>query len=332
MQIIKNSEIASKLRQIDPKRIAVAYVGIEWEKFVNLDKNCVLICSPTLGSNPWAIEDIVKKIEWNRVYFLNELHAKIYIGEKSAAIGSFNLSMNGLGGKRLEELGVFIEEEDALKLLGDEFLRILGLAKNQYKTDSSKIKRLEYLRKITKNAISNGVATFPGKPTRLKNYNPIMKIDFYVAWYFDRKLDIDYERVENSTSEITEENFQDKVKYYFNFLEDDPIEEGNWLLAWEVDKNGNLKEKSFWWFYVDSVISHGAKDGEYTKLVLQFKDRPSLPEPFALDDRVQEALGQVIVRDEFKSFRPTKEWSKWSVKPSLRHIDRFVEETKRLVK
>ena len=82
MKLLTSSkEIRDGLSRIKPSRIAVAFVGSNWRDFVPAHYLEEIILSPTLGSNPKAIEDLFKELSPARVHFLDELHSKIYLGK-----------------------------------------------------------------------------------------------------------------------------------------------------------------------------------------------------------------------------------------------------------
>ena len=81
MKILIESEIQRAIRRCEPSKIAVAYIGTDWNTFVSdVESLGAIIVSPTLGSNPWAITDLAKQIGWDKIFFLDELHAKTYVG------------------------------------------------------------------------------------------------------------------------------------------------------------------------------------------------------------------------------------------------------------
>ena len=94
MKILSGGDIAKEVKSINPQYIAVGYIGKDWHRYIDIEFVKEIIVSPTIGSNPFAIESIVKEIGFENVYFLDELHAKLYIGSDRYAFGSFNLSAN----------------------------------------------------------------------------------------------------------------------------------------------------------------------------------------------------------------------------------------------
>ena len=117
------NDIATAIAECSPEFIAVAYVGKDWSNFINASKLKKIIVSPTLGSNPYAIESIANLISWDKILFLDKLHAKIYIGKKHLVVGSSNLSKNGLTADGLNEAVI---KSDS-KSLREESLRGNGV-------------------------------------------------------------------------------------------------------------------------------------------------------------------------------------------------------------
>lgn len=76
--IFFGKDIAQQIKNTDPQKIAVAYIGVDWKKYVNPKSIEFIVISPTLGSNPNTIDDMVKIIGWEKIYFNEALHAKIY--------------------------------------------------------------------------------------------------------------------------------------------------------------------------------------------------------------------------------------------------------------
>ena len=147
MEILQSDEIAPCLTEVSPHHIAVAYIGCDWEEFIKHEGLEEIILSPTIGSNPDAIEQIAEKISWDRVLFLDNLHAKIYIGKDSAIIGSSNLSRNGLGvSEGLEECAVNITEDKEIGKITAYYGKLRELAHKAYPTYEKKLQRLSKLK------------------------------------------------------------------------------------------------------------------------------------------------------------------------------------------
>lgn len=145
--LVTSHEIREALSDIKPKQVAVAYVGSGWSKFVNANRLKEIRVSPTLGSNPKAIEELMNAIGYENVYFLDELHAKIYLDKNAAVIGSCNLSDNAMGDGGLLECAVLIDESEHIKTPHDTFDGYKNVAKEKYPTRKEKIEKLRKLLK-----------------------------------------------------------------------------------------------------------------------------------------------------------------------------------------
>jgi hypothetical protein len=140
MIILESSvSIRDALKIIKPIKIAVAYIGIDYQNFIDPYDLHSIILSPTLGSNPNAIDDLVSKIGWNKVYLLDNLHSKIYLGEKSAIITSANLSKNGLDIEGLLEIGILLEDFNSLNKLNQIYEDFFDSSLDAYPDQESKV-------------------------------------------------------------------------------------------------------------------------------------------------------------------------------------------------
>ena len=327
MQIITNSEITKALCDVNPTHIAVAYVGSDWDKYIDKNDLKEIIISPTLGSNPLAIEQIKNKIGWDFVHFLDVLHAKFYIGESKAAIGSFNLSKNGIDTDGLEELGVITDDMTHIDRLHKEFSRLKIMANEKYQNPEAKEKKLEDLRKTWYKAVVNGIVTDRTPLPQIENYMTQNCLDIKIIWYRNINLEINYRKIESIDIELSkEESFNAVVADKINVLETDEIESESWILKWLARTDGEPDSRAKpYWFFVHQVIPNGVedKDYNYTKLLLQRNDRNVPTEPFNLDRTdVVEAFKEVLSQPEFSVFRETDE-NPWSVPGAL--------ETKKLI-
>lgn len=336
MRLIKTSKIASALREVKPDQIAVAYVGKDWKTFVDPASLREIIVSPTLGSNPHAIKELADKhLGWENVHFLDKLHTKMYIGTQKAAIGSFNLSRNGISASGLEELGVVMDDISMIKQLRNEFKRLKTLAQKNYPKTESKTKQLKLLFKLRNRALSEGLINENDGVPQLEDYRPISKDDFLVVWYIKTDPDIDYAHMSVENQDInTEEKFNDVVKEYVTFLESDHVEENTWILLWEAESSNGLPTKTSkaWWLYVDRVICQIVKDEPYTKLVVQFKNNSAWTGLFDLNnDNVQSVLKKMLSSPKFHEFRRSEEGESWSCAPSKKRLIQFISEVKKLL-
>ena len=151
MRFLPNSEeIQQAIWNLEPSRLAVAYIGRDYDRFIKHEWIKQIILSPTRGSNPHAIQQLVdaEPIGWNRIQFIPRLHAKIYLGDAAAVVGSANLSKNGLGVEGLWETGIYVDEPAALDQIGLTFDLMLDQAQHDYPTPEIKEATLSALKEV----------------------------------------------------------------------------------------------------------------------------------------------------------------------------------------
>lgn len=142
--LIDSQEIAKALQSLKPRRIAVAYVGKDWESLIPKEFLQEIIVAPTVGSNPKAIRGLNKHLgTWDKVHLLDNLHAKFYLSDSAAIVTSANLSRNALGMSGLEEVGMWVDDELELLALQNRFDQLKAMASARYRTDEEKEARLK---------------------------------------------------------------------------------------------------------------------------------------------------------------------------------------------
>ena len=326
MSLIDNESIERVVREISPTHIAVAYIGLDWHKFIDAGTLQKIILSPTLGSNPWAIQDLRDKIGWDSIFFLDDLHAKIYIGKDSAAIGSFNLSRNGFNVSGLREYGVKIETPDQINQLREHFKNLLGVAKTRYPDAESKERRLLQLEQLSNLAAASGLIEGSKYQIPFQSFKPLDEDHFYVVWYTGPELKLDPTKTRQKLPELPGLDPGHIAVNWLNVLDDDPIEEHKWMLLWPARADGypDARTKPTW-LYVDQVVRDVVDDETYRTLVLQLKKSKSKlqPEPFSLDSMTtQSAIKKCLALPEFKAFRANGD-AAWAIKPTFSKFKRF---------
>ena len=303
MKILKGFDIAKSIKQIKPQKIAVAFIGSDFDSY--LDDSCLknlesIVLSPTEGSNPKAISKLVKKIGWDKINFLSRLHAKIYIGRDETIVGSSNLSRNGLIGdvSGLYEICVKIDSNDKFNEIFNE---ILNEAREEFPNEQSKLNALNNLWRIYNKRKSATLEHGSDETTDFEDYDWGKDEHFYMAWYN-----------EPSARDYTDEtkDFCNKTKDLIEndmaFAENDKIDENEWVLCWRCQKNYDKihRRAKPCWLYIDKVISKGWDDGanRYTKLAVQLKsyssDRPK--PPFEITEEFIESFRNVVDCEEYK--------------------------------
>lgn len=316
MEIIHNlnreqKEIAEAIKNIRPHTIAVAYVGKDWENYCDTFKE--IIVSPTLGSNPYALEEIIEDKGIDNVYFLDNLHSKIYLGTHNALVGSSNLSNNALSDQNLLEAVVLIRnvaDLGHLQIIIEEYKRLANIA---YPNEASKIKRIEKLKKMPNIPSANYLNT------NLIDYDVDSSGDrIIIAWYLSEKdlddLDFDFP----DDLEETSDNWN-------NFLEESEIKIGDRILNWEIKRrNGKILTSKFSWFVASGVLPNRvSKQENYTKLVYQGKNITNFIPPFDVNDVAKKCFNEIINDTQFIDFSGNKN-EDWHI-PSQAQTKKFLK-------
>lgn len=309
MEILKGSDIANGLKQIKPRKIAVAFIGNDYDCYLN--DSCLnylesIILSPTEGSNPKAISKLVKSIGWKKVHFLSRLHAKIYIGKDETIIGSSNLSRNGLIGdcSGLYEICVRTESIDEF---GEIFNEILNEARNEFPDEQSKQKTLDDLYRIYNKRKSMKLEKSSDDVADFKDYDWNKDEHFYMTYYGAGSGDY----TEETEKCVDKKDIKDSI----SFVENDGISDNKWVLCWKCHNDRNKACKTApSWLYINKIIPRGFNDGvyedgtksPYTKLAVQLKsfssNRHRPKPPFKITEKFAETFRNVINRDEYGLF------------------------------
>ena len=117
--------------------------------------------------------EIVGKIGWENVHFLDNLHSKIYIGDSSMLAGSANLSRNALANTGLYEACVSTNEEKLVRSAKEVFDFYKMEAKTKYNEEQKK-ERLEKLRRIHNRAIQKKI--IPPDPIRIRSIKELTSL------------------------------------------------------------------------------------------------------------------------------------------------------------
>lgn len=102
MLLVENSltqEIKNLLNNSTELRIAVAFIGDGAEALIGTQvSEAQIICNLSMGgTNPYEVQKLINRFGMNNVKHIDNLHAKLYIGDEYAIVGSANMSSNGLG-------------------------------------------------------------------------------------------------------------------------------------------------------------------------------------------------------------------------------------------
>ena len=314
MSICTNpKELRNAIAAVQPDRIAVAFIGINWQDYVDISSIEEIIISPTLGSNPRAVENIMDKLGEENVYFLDNLHAKIYLGKQQALVGSCNLTSNGFSDQGLYEMAAIIHDSGQLKRICDKFSEYKKIAKRAYPDKKSKENKLSELHRDWQKAIEQKLISNLEDNENHSITSGISKYDrIHVMWFDSNDLEIDVDEAITKKPQLADQGVDNYFEQFITALETDQIEPGDWILIWKrrKDRYASCKHTPFW-VYVHEIINKIVISNEnYTKLVGQVANRDIPPEPFTIDSRTARAFFEVINSGNFPELISTddKDW------------------------
>jgi len=306
MKILTNAKAIRKtLRELKPASIAVAYVGVGWKSYISTKSLREIVLSPTLGSNPRAIEEMMQELGHENVHFLDHLHSKIYLGANAALLGSCNLSDNGISDNGLLEAAVLLAGENARKSLAAQFETYKAAARKLYPTKQSKINCLKNLKQMSDKAQWNGWVTIDAKSPSIGQYNS--QLDrIHVAWCDSSGVPYNEQTIGKKIKDA-ENDPDDYFSYTIQFGEKDDVRPGDWVLCWRCTKNGMPRKRGdVSWLYVHDVVPGGFDSADYSKLVgeakSRFRKRP-MP-PFVLDEPTKRLIRETLSSRRFPELLP----------------------------
>lgn len=327
---VKPAELRRVLRDLAPHRVAVAYVGGDWVQYIDAKKLNEIVLSPTLGSNPRAIEEIIDSLGISNVHFLDQLHSKIYLGMERAVLGSPNLSSNGFSDAGKHEAIVLLDETEALETLNVLFEEYLVMAAAMYPTEQRKLEKLAELKMLARRARRNGVDVdvLPSKNRPLTSYT-IGRDKIHIAWYGSSVADYNEpvvrKAIGNKVDVSLEKYFHDSMQ----FLNRDSIKEGDWILCWRCTEEGMARKNGkVSWMHVDCVIRDGFDDEHYPKLAGQLSPHDPAEEPFEIDENVRNIVIEALNSKKFESLLAIKE--PWSLNDAANEVDSFLKNIQRV--
>lgn len=320
--------IRNELARIRPARVAVAYVGSDWANFVSLPHLREVVLSPTFGSNPKAIAEIMQKLGEENVHFLDKLHSKFYLGQDAALLGSCNLTSNGLSDQGLFESAVVLTDDKVRKQLDTEYERYKDLARKQYPTSDMKWERLRELESQWGRAERSGLVppTKSGAPSIVSCQSKLYRI--HVCWCGSQPMKHNKKRTEKAAREAAAGSFAEYMSDEMAFHKSDDIRPRDWILRWSCNGQGLPRANGrIGWLYVHKVIKGGFDDPEYPTLALQakpqFERRPT--EPFLLDKRMQSLVREVLNSRKFPALLALDDEKPWRLRSADKVTHQFLE-------
>lgn len=295
--VLTGKEIAKAIQRVEPRRIAVAYLGRRWKEYLpNVDELEAVVISPNLGTDPRSVKELVKRLSidgqdgWDRVFLHDDLHAKVYLGKTAAVLGSANLSFGGLGDPRRREICSETSLPKDWDVLDQFFETLKKEAKNQYGSASEKKKRLLTLEAEIKSNPYDGSERMASSFEKFELDAPD---EFYVAYYTTESL------VYTEAGKQWEEKILDAL----SFAKTDKLDKRKWILCWHLMPKGKpapANTSNYKWMKVDETLPDGADDDGYPQLVFMRKDWGSYnarcaKAPFKLTPPVIEAFRKAVM-------------------------------------
>ncbi len=276
--MILSENLAQELRRVNPSKIAVAYIGRNWQSYVNTEVLEQVVVSPTLGSNPRAIAELGKKIGWDNLYFLDNIHSKLYIGASSVMIGSANLSDNGFANNSREEACVVLDKKDDISRANKLFERYREAAKRQYENYEQKQTKLDFLREKWNKAYAQGLLNddMEYKIRTFDQYSAEIDGMVYVSYCINE--DSQYKDLDNM---IINDIY---AEVHLSPNDINPINQ--WVLLWVVTQRNTVNRRiNPWLTYIHEMYENGCNDEGYENLFIQRASLETPPKPFDETDR-----------------------------------------------
>ena len=291
------SAAATSIMKEPGARCAVAFWGAGSDAMI-AGKGGKVICNLSMGgTNPFAMRKVATKA---KVLQCDTLHAKVYIGARSAVVASANASANGLGLEGVEqanwiEAGVKLDDTRETGIWFDAMW-----AKSREITDED-WKRAEVIwraRQAAKPTLSS-FAEFDASHSR----PPLL-------WWEAQSDDWDYNRAsiesQNGVGALTE-TMERRIDYSVSFVDavDLTIMEGRWVLCWNARKDSKPRRNSrLWWTCLGKEHLKEAWHmiGEETSYNVVLPVEPMPPYPFeANEPKFRAALLETLSMPEFAS-------------------------------
>lgn len=309
-RIIKDSEIGEVIKEMNIEKIAVAYIGKDYSEYIGKNANKSLkkmIVSATIGSNPYAIKELMD-YEENcgdfEISFLNNLHAKIYWSKEKAIITSANLTRNGLSGEddSLREIGYIIDDSEEImeiEKIFDEYY------KDSIKDWDTKENIVEKLKKNYQKAVKENILN------KKNEYD--INSDFEIALVSTEQIIHKKKKKEEleklkyyPLKDIENLEYEKYIQYEFS-LSDEQINKykNKWVLnlTYSCCKN-KIDIHDPYFIFVHDIIKDAVKFQEneektYCNLAVQWYLQKRKTEPFELNEKVQNILKKILKEDDY---------------------------------
>lgn len=242
-------------------RIAVAFWGVDGPNRIGLKTakrtDWKVVCNLTMGgTNPSVIRNMENpgKGKTNRIRHSPSLHAKVFLGETSAIVGSNNVSANGLGLEGDEqagwsEAGVLVTEPKELLRIEEWFEE---LWEDAMPVDKAALEKAERAHSRARGARAQS--------GRLKELEPDADDFPLIDWWQEAKYITHKDEIEREVGYFNQEverQIHDGIELQH---EDDlpHLFEGRWVLLWERPVNGKPDKARFSWTRLSGQVARNS--------------------------------------------------------------------------
>lgn len=332
MIMTDSDKLRSKLTDVAPTHVAVAYLGSGWQKYLtDLDTLEEIVVSPTIGSYPGALTELLDKARKHnfQVYFRKTLHAKLFIGDDACLIGSANLSRNGFDGG-LNEAAVYLTDAKSI----DQAHNVFETLKQDAVTDVSQQRAMiEVLWSKWHLARCNDVLPNEGgeRPQgTILDWKPGYE-RVWLAWVDKEEEPIlNDANVRQAVPQLGHHQPTDYLDCYTTLVEGDDVREGDWLIIWVAKGNGtpNLGMLPYW-MRVDQLIPGGVVESgeeDYTQLAVMLPGHSEVAPPFDIDDDpvVRKLIKQLLASGDYPTLLWSEDHDPWRFKDAWEDNQRFL--------
>jgi hypothetical protein len=241
--------------------------------------------------------------------------------------------MQGSGG--LIEAAVLINEVSQLRKLTLMHADLVATAKSKYRTSDQKYQRINALELINQKASRDRLVrskhnvSNAGVP--LEEFDQRMKRRIHIIPHSD-DLEVREEIIKAAIPGKSRTVYEELFENVIGFLPKDDIQEGDWLLCFESEKDAPHPKKSgaIEWMYVDYVVPNGSSSTPYTKVALQSRERKHWEAPFVLSKNVKVALRTVAIEPKYKPLYDVNV-KRWNLRDADALVPDFLRELQRAV-
>ncbi len=324
MKLLRSSkQIAESLKHSPPNQIAVAYLGLNWDTYIDRKSIDSIVLSPTIGTNPNAVATLVEAIGWEKVHFLPQLHSKIYISDNQIILGSANLSNNGLGSNGQYELCASSDDNAIIREAKELYGSYLDKSKKLYDSKEAKIYALDKLWVQYNARIAAGREIAPDAIRAFADYKPDLHGSFYIMWYGYVDGNIAYENIP--------EVVIDEIVSEVHISPEDNIEPEKWILYWRRNNNNTVNQATnIVWMYIHEIYPGGCDEEGYENLGVQRRSKPLPDEPFEITNAFQRNFSNMIASNNHNEFRDPQEGDPWLVRNTFNTFTPFIKKLQRM--